>query len=132
MSLLERKELTLAQRETIATLYRHNFTIKQISESEFIPYSTVRNTINRIKKHGSPHPQPRTGRPKKCSERQHRLIARLAKSPEHNKQPSVVVRDILSSHHGLTLNRQTYHNILKTMNVHNYAATHRVYLSKNN
>ena len=84
---LPRKELSSELREQIIGAYHVESNASAIASTLAIPKQTVRDTINRFKKTGFPHPVKRTGRPKNLSKRDQRSLKRIVKKHRSLKLP---------------------------------------------
>ena len=127
---LPRKELSSELREQIIGAYHVESNASVIVSTLAIPKQTVRDTINRFKKTGSPHPVKRTGRPKNLSERDQRSLKRIVKKDRKaslikiTNQPNAYINNSIHFN-----NFNTTRNYIKLLSFELYYASHKPLLT---
>jgi transposase len=85
--MVKSKELSETIRGSIKTLFEANKSSSEISLQLSVPRTTVIYTLDRLKTHGRLKNLPRSGRPKKTTER---IDQKIIKMVESSEQPSAV------------------------------------------
>lgn len=112
---MSRKELTLAQRSEIVTLYKEGLSTWAISKKVKRAQSTVRDTIHNWSVHGTLHSKKRTGRPPKVTPQIVQSIDRFIQ-----KHDEAVPKEIQKKLN-LNVSPRTIFNIRRSLG---YKATH--------
>ena len=74
-----RREMTVVERDIFLVLFHLHYTIAMISRISGRPWSTIKNFLNRTAVRAYIESAPRSGRPKKLSKQDRRLILRCVK-----------------------------------------------------
>ncbi len=107
------KELTPYKRAIIAGAAQYGAPVSEIADTENIPKSTVRYTLNKASQRDNGKSAPRSGRPSKVSEADRRLILRIAR-----KDPSLTYAQLRVAS-GLELSHDTFYRVLKAAGITN-------------
>lgn len=124
------KELTEFERGTVIGCHRCNKSVREISSLLDIPRSTVSGIIAKWKRLGTTATQPRSGRPRKVTERGRRVLRRIVRKSRQSSADSITAEFQTSS--GINISTKTVRRELHGMGFHGRAATCKPYITKHN
>lgn len=104
------KEISMEIRKLIIKLYLEKKSLREIGRIVGKTHSSVQNIINFHNSNGNVQKKPRSGRPKKISEREERYILNAIKADPKKSAPKI--RDELLQGTATSVNPQTIRNVL--------------------
>ncbi len=124
------QELSEFQRGTVMGCHLCNKSSCEISSLLNIPQSTVSGIITKWKRLGMTATQPRSGRPRKMTERGQRMLRRIVRRSRQLSAESIATD--LQSSCGLQINSRTVRRELHGIGFHGRAAASKPYITKCN
>ena len=112
-------ETTKSERALIIKLHNQCKSLSEIAKVINRPRSTVHSIIDRFGTTKSHQNKPRSGRPRKVTDRMRRKIMNLVK--QNPKMSSKILKDI-SNIEGVDLSRSTVRNVLHSSGYHSRSA----------
>ena len=124
------QELSEFKRGTVIVCHLCNKSIREISSLLNIPRSTVSGIITKWKQLGTTATQPRSGRPRKITERGQRMLRRTVHRSRQLSAESIATD--LQTLCGLQISSRTVLRELHGMGFHGRAAASKPYITKCN
>ena len=122
-------ETTKSERALIIKLHNQCKSLSEIAKVINRPRSTVHSIIDRFGTTKSHQNKPRSGRPRKVTDRMRRKIMNLVK--QNPKMSSKILKDI-SNIEGVDLSRSTVRNVLHSSGYHSRSARKKCWVSHKN
>lgn len=121
------RELTIAERSQIVLLSTLGWSQVAIAKKMICSRCAVQFTLKRYKETGSYENKPKTGQRRCTSERDDRILKRMA--IRNRRKSSKELNSELWTHHGVSISSVTVRRRLKEVNLHGRVARRKPYLT---
>ncbi len=123
-----RHELSSDVRNTIIALWESGMSYRKIASTLHIAKSTIADTCMRFRTTGTTNPSKRSGRPHKLSHHQITIIKRVVYLWRFSTLGHIANR--LCHYHGIFISLSTLHRIIHGLQLHNYVAACKPFLTR--